>query len=507
MFEGHRPLNSATSKSRHSLVILLAALAVVATGCSTVAISVEEPAGAQVEVYQKSKWFGCFGPDWGTGWSKVTASVVKTGEPCEMELAAMNNWVHSAMTFFPRQYRASIDLSNMTTYPTTPTSMVEVRYVREVIPAKHQDVVRLWHAGRTLDVLTHLPPDVLADVLYSLGARFRDILREIKPELQEMAAADLKVLLEAAEQPSAKELESWLKSFLTKEQLDQICEWVEDGVTLRTVKWERLGGGPEQENVPSLWRFLKSTIEIFIRQPNIRSTHVDFFEDVILRDLLVKRVETKLVNIGMLRFYAEIKTFDTTYYSDRVVPDIDIVQDIGIAEIVRPNAEQERELQRFGMTRSVRLDPKARAEAIRSGLPPVGLGTTKVTALQSQALGALLEGEMAYIVIWNDPKEIDPRRFLTTVITTTPYGMAQVWAIEGNKPLGSAVGAFDKYDAPLGSLAKWVVSLLDQRELVVRLNKPVAVIALGRRRLDPWKRMPRKSVSHLKPSQELETAD
>ena len=504
MFEGHRLLATIGIRSRCSWTILAVALAVVVTGCGTVAVSVEKPAGAKVELYRKAKWLGSFGPDWGTGWSKVSTGVVKTGEPCEMELDAVNSWAESTFTCFPRQYRAFFDLSSITTYPTTPTSVVEVRYVREVIPAKHQDIIRLWHAGRTLEVLTHLPPDVLADVLYNLGDKFKNILTEVRPELQEMAANSFKTLLEASDQPSPKEIESWLKSFLTKEQLAQIVEWVEDGVTLSNVKWVRLGGEPKHENVPAFWRLIKGFVDLFIRQPEIRSTHVNFFEDVIIRDLIVKRTETKLVNVGLLKVYGEIRAFDTTYYSSRVVPDIDLVQDIGIAEIVRPSAEQESELKRFGMTRSVRLDPKARAEAIRSGLPPVSLGTTKVTAIRSQVLGALLEGEMAFIVVWNNPRETDPQRFLTTVITTTPYGMARVWAIRGNDELLTASAAFDKNDAPIGMLTSWVIDVLDQRALFVKLDKPLAVIALGRRRLVPWKNMPRKPVSHLKASTELE---
>ena len=504
MFEGHHPLSIA--KTRTSWTVLAIALMVVVAGCGTVAITVEEPAGAKIELVKKGKWFGCFGPDWGTGWSRVSSDVVNTGEPSEMELEAMNSWVESTLTYFPRQYRAFIDLSGITTYPTTPTSMVEVRYAREVIPAVHQDVVRLWYAGRTLEVLTHVPFDVLADVLYNLGDKFKGILSEIKPELQEMAAANFKTLMAAPQQPSPREVESWLKSFLTKEQLAQIVEWVEDGVTLRTVTWGPLGGEPKHENVPMLWRLIKGTIELVIRQPKVRSTHVDFFEDVILRGLIVKRVETKLVNVGLLKFYADIKTFDTTYYSDRVVPDMDLIQDIGIADIVRPSAEQELELQRFGMTRAERLDPKARAEAIRSGLPPVGLKSTKVTAIRSQLLGALLEKEMAFIVIWNNPDETDPVRFLTTVITTTPYGMARVWALRGNDELGSATAVFDKNTAPIGSLVSWVIRLVDQRSLLVKLDKPLAVIAFGRRRLDPWKSMPKKPVSYLKASEELEPA-
>ena len=503
MFEGHHPLSIA--RTRSSWIILSVVLMIAVVGCGTVAVTVDEPVGTKVELYKKGKWLGAFGPDWGTGWSRVSADVVKTGIPSEMELEAMNSWLESTLTCFPRQYRALIDMSSITTYPTTPTSMVEVRYAREVIPAKHQDIVRLWYAGRTLDVLTNLPFDVLADVLYNLGDKFKGILSEVSPELQTMAAANFEKLM-AAQEPGPREVESWLKSFLTKEQLAQICDWVQDGVTLRTVTWGPLGGNPRHEDVPALWRLIKGTIELVIKQPSVRSTKVNFFEDVILRGLIVKRVETKLVNVGLLKFYADIKTYDTTYYSDRVVPGMDLVQDIGIADVVRPTVEQEMELQRFGMTRAVRLDPKARAEAIRSGLPPVGLKASKVTAIRSQLLGALLEGEMAFIVIWNNPVETDPERFLTTVITTTPYGMARVWALRGGKKLGSVTAAFDKNTAPIGMLASWVINTLDQRGLVVKLDKPLAAIAFGRRRLAPWKSMPQKPVSLLKASKELEPA-
>ncbi len=504
MFEGHHPLSIA--RNRSSWIILSVALMIAVVGCGTVAVTVEEPAGTKVELYEKAKWFGGCGPDWGTRWSKVSASIVKTGEPTEMELEAMNSWLESTLTCFPRQYRALIDMSSITTYPTTPTSMVEIRYAREVIPAKHQDIIRLWYAGRTLDVLTNLPVDVLGDVIYNLGDKFAGIWAEVRPELRDKAVADLEKLM-VIEQPSPKAVETWLMSFLNKEQLAQICDWVRSGVTLRTIKWEPLGGAPKQKGVPALWRLLKGTVELVIKQPNIRSTSVDFLEDVILRGIVVKRVETKLVNVGMLKFYADIKTFDTTYYSDRVVPSLDLVQDIGIADIVRPSTAQEIELQRFGMTRAVQLDPKARAEAIRNGLPPVGLKSTKVTAIRSQLLGALLEGEMAFIVIWNNPVEIDPDRFLTTVITTTPYGMARVWAFRGNGDLmGSATGSFNKNTAPIGMLASWVIDLVDQRAAFVKLNKPVAVIAFGRRRLAPWKDAATKPVSYLKASEELEPA-
>ncbi len=491
-----------------SPAVLLAALVVLATGCETVALSVDQPVGARVELYEKAKWFGGCGPDWGTRWNKLFLKTVERGNPCEMELEAESNWLDSAVTFFPRKYRACFDLSVMTTYPKTPSSMVEVRYLREVVPVKHQEIVRLWHAGRTLEALTRLPVGVLADVLYNLGDKFKGVLKEVRPAVQEMAAKDFKALLEAPKSPSPAEVESWLKSFLSKEQLAQICEWVREGVVLRDVKWVRLGGTPKHEDVPVFWRLIKDFVELFIRQPEIRSTQVDFLDDVILRHLMVKNVEKKLVNLATLKFYAEILTFDTTYYGKRAVPAIDLVQDIGLTDIVRPTTEQEEALKEpWGMTRTVELGRGDRAEAIRAGLPPVSLETIRVTSIRSQVIGALLEGEMAYVVIWNNPRETDPVRFLTTVITTNPYGMARVWALRGNTELCEATGAFDKVDAPLGSVAAWVVKLFDQRSLFIKFDKPLAVVSFGRRRLEPWSEMPRKRVSYVEPMRELEPGE
>jgi hypothetical protein len=393
----------------------------------------------------------------------------------------------------------------MKTYPTTPANVIEVRYVREVIPTKYQDIIRLWHEGRTLDVLTHVPVDVLADVLYNLGSKFTDLVKEEVPkDVQVRAANELKQLLEASESASPKEVESWLKSFLTKEQLDQLCGWVRDGVILADLKWERVGGGSKEQGAPAAVRLVFGVVDLFIRVPRVRCSHVNLFEDVIVRDLLVKKVETKLVNLEALKFYGEFMTWDTTYYSDRTMPAIDLVQDIGLTDVVRPTPDQEAKLQMLEMTRSVRLDDKARADAIRRGLPPVSLQGMKITTLHSQAIGALLEGEMAYIVIWHNPRKTDPVRFLTTVITTTPYGMARVWALRGNEHLCDAVAAFDHKDAPIGALVSWVIDVIDQRGLFVRLDKPLAVVALGRRRIEPWLSAPEPPVSNVKMMEQLE---
>jgi len=489
--------------SRFLTGLSVALLSLVA-GCGTVAVHVDGPVGTHVQMYEKDKWFGGFGPDWGTGWSEALHQTVEPGGACVMEFDAKDGWYDAAVTYFPREYRLCFDLSDIVTYPETPSSMVEVRYKREVVPPKYQEVIRLWHAGRTLDVLTHVPPDVLADVLYNLGDKFKRLLGEVPAETQKRAAMGLKALLEAEEAPGPAELESWLKSLLTKEQLDQVCDWVRDGVTLTNVRWVRLGGEPREEGVPVFWRFVQSFVDVFVRQPEIRSTHVNFFEDVILRNLMVMKLETKLVNVGLLKFYAEVLTFDTTYFSDRVAPTLDLVQDIGLAEIVRPSEAEEAELARFGMTRSTRLSAEARAEAIRNGLPPVALKSTTVTAIRSQLLGALLENEMAYVVIWNNPREADPVRFLTTVVTPGPYGMARVWALRGNDELCHGVMPFQK-QAPLAELASMVGAELQKgAELFVRLDKPVAVFAFGRRRLAPWTELPRDTASFLKPMHELE---
>jgi hypothetical protein len=507
MFEGWHASSGAMCKScRWGLPVLVVLGLLASVGCQSVAVSVEQPVGARVELYKKAKWFGAFGPEWGTSWDNVTYQTVEPARPVELELRATSSWVER--TFFNRhhRYRACFDLTSIKTYDGTPGSVVEVRYLREVIPPKHQDILRLWHEGRTLDALTHVPVDVLADVLYNLGGKFKLLLdREVPAELQVQAAKDFRILLEAADQASPKEVESWLKSFLTKEQLTQVCGWVKNGVTLTDVRWVRLGGEPKHEGVPVFWRVIKGFVELFVRQPEIRCTRVDFLRDVIVRDLLVKKVESKLVSSKRLKYYAEVLTYDTTYYSDRALPQLNLVEDTGLAEVVAPTAEQEAELQRFGMTRSVRLDPKARAAAIRDGLPPVGLKATQVTTLRSQVVGALIEGELAYVVVWNNPKKDDPVRYLTTVITTTPYGMADVWAYRGSKRVMHATAAFEKPTGPVGNLLMWVVGVLDQRELFVKLDKPLAVFAFGPRRIDPFPRRSLDPVSLKEPAEELTT--
>ena len=542
MFEGRHKMSNTPRVNSVWWTPIVLTLALVTAGCGTVMVSVEKPVGAHVELYEKDKWFVAFGPDWGTGWDKVSDPVVKPGDPAMLEMDAIGSWLEGATTFFPRQYRAQIDLSKIATYPKTPAGVVEVRYMREVIPPKHQNIVRLWHEGQTLDVLTHLPVDVLADVLYNLGDKFKGLLdEEIPVERQIAAAKAFKTLLEA-DSVTPKEVESWLKSLLSKEQLDEVCEWVRDGVRLTDVKWVRLGGDPRQEGVPVFWRLVKGFVELFIRQPEIRTTSVNFYEDVILRDLTVRRVEGKLVALSRLKVYAEIKTFDTSYYSDRVVPELDLIQDMGLVAAVRPTPEQVEELRKYGMTRSVvndlvagddtgllkppplkvkeaveKGDPPTqpytmpyktgdKRETLRNGLPPVGLNSLPVTAIRSQVLGALLENEMAFVVVWRNPLKTDPQRFLTTVVTTTPYGMARVWALRGNEGLYSAVGAFDKTRAPLTMVASWVVDILDQRSLFVRLNKPVAVIAFGNRPLTPWADAVKRPVNYADAVLDLEPA-
>ena len=66
MFEGHHPLSIA--RNRSSWIILSVALMIAVVGCGTVAVTVEEPAGTKVELYEKAKWFGGCGPDWARPW-------------------------------------------------------------------------------------------------------------------------------------------------------------------------------------------------------------------------------------------------------------------------------------------------------------------------------------------------------------------------------------------------------------------------------------------------------
>jgi len=505
MSEGSNVWCNGERAPRRLWTVLCAGLLVLAAGCGSVALSVKKPTGTKVEMYEKVKWFWLCGPDWLTWWHKVEAKTVQAGSPCQLDLAAHSNWLDSTLTFFPRQYRASFDLSAVETYPQTPSSVVEVRYMKEAVPPKHQELIRLWQGGRTLDVLTHLPPDVLGDVLYSLGYKFKDLLnREVAPDVQKRAAADFNAMLQGPE-PTPKEVESWLKSFLTKEQLDQLCGWVRDGVELRDARWVPLGGEPQDKNMPAFWRLLKDTLGLFVKEREVRETRVDFFKDVILRDLLVMQVESKLVNVNTLRFYAEVVTFDTTYYTDRVTPEVDLVQDIGLAEVVRPTLEQEAELQKYGMTRATRLDAPSREEAIRRGLPPIGLNATRMTSLRSQVIGTLLEGEMAYVIIWNNPAQQDPVRFLTTVVTVGPYGMARVWATKEGRDLGVATASFDSPRAPVASVLACAAHCLGKcTGLFVTPTRPVAVIAFGTRTLAPWTHIPMPPVNQEKVASELE---
>ena len=51
------------------------------------------------------------------------------------------------------------------------------------------------------------------------------------------------------------------------------------------------------------------------------------------------------------------------------------------------------------------------------------------------------------------------------------------------------------------------VGVLDQRDLFVKLDKPIAAFALGNRRIAPWSRMAVPPVSQQKPAQELEPTE
>ena len=507
MGKGWQTSSGAAQRGLGRWAMLVLPLALLAAGCGSVALRVEQPAGARVELCEKAKWFGSFGPDWGTRWNKVSSRIVGPTESCVLQLDADNSWLESAVTLFPRQYRACFDLSRMQTYPKTPTTVVEVRYYRDAVRTEHQEVVRLWHEGRTLDALIRLPAGVLADVLYNLGSHFTRLLDELTPAVRTRAATDFATLLQAARggtPPTPVQIESWLKSFLDAEQLGQLLQWVREGVTLRDVRWVRLGGEPRDRDVPLFWALLKGSIDLFVRQPEIRTTEVNFYEDVILRHLLVRTLRTRLVDLSQLQVYAEIIPYDTTHFSERTTPAIDLVQNTAMAKIQRPTAEQQAELEKMGMTRSVQLDRKDRADVVRTGLPPVGANPLTVTSVHSQVLGALLEGEMAYLVIWNNPRRADPIRFLTTVVTPGPYGMARVWTLRGNEQVCEAYAAFDRDDAPLGLLASWVVSVFDQRSLFVRLDKPLAVMALGRRPIAPWSDRPRPPASRATTVRELE---
>jgi len=474
--------SSGIARCGRSGVVLALVLALLAGGCGSVALCVKQPVGAQVEVREKGKWLGAFGPDWLTGWNVVVDQKIAAAEPVEMELEAYTSWLDELITLFPRRYRARFDLSTMELAPKTPTDLVEIRYVRDDIPEKYQHIIQMWHAGKTLDVLTNLPLGVLADVLYNLGGNFTRLMKEVDRKVVEKAAKDFGEMVQnakAGNPPTPKEVESWLKSFLSVEQLGEILGWVRDGIHLESVRWVPLGGLPVQKDAPLFWKLVFGVVDLVIRQPEVRTTKVNLFEDVILRHLLARTTRIKLVRLSTLKFYAEFITYDTTYYSDRAIPAIDLIQASGLAKIADTTAEQEAELQRFGMTSSVAA-PKGKEKP------------TMVTSLRSQILGALIEGEMAYVVVWNNPQKRDPVRYLTTLITTGPYGMARVWAMRGDMELCEFSGAFEEREAPITELVSWIVSLVDQRRLFVQLEKPVAVIAFGRRRIAPWSERPRE---------------
>ncbi len=480
---------------RGSLVLIVAAV-LLAAGCrGTVALSVNQPVGARVELVQKGKWFGSFGPEYGTNWKRVVLKTVQTGSPCIMELATNG------------RYRAYFDLSQMEVYDSTPTSMVEIRYEKEVVPPKYQEIIRLWDESRILDMICRLPIDVVADVLYTLGDIFKDrILADVEPAVLQQAATQLKAMLEAETEPSPKEMESWLKSFLKAEQLLELCKWVAaDSVPVVERRYVPRGGRPEIRGSQSLFPAVVDSLvdALFSRDLEVKGRHVNIYREVILRGLLTKKVESKLVNPGLLRFYAEIVPYGATYYSDRALPPIDLLQDIGIAEVVQPTDEQEAELRRFGMTRAVKLEAEDRAMAIRKGLPPVSLKPTKVTAFRSQILGALLEDQMAYAVIWNNPVQQDTARYLTTFVTTNPYGMARVWTVRSGRVLWDAQAALRVPDRSEASLVEWVTSMLQHSGAQVAL-RPVAVVSFGLRPLAPWRSVSQKPVSFVTAAQELE---
>ncbi len=547
MFEGWRGSSSALSAGRRYGAPFVVLLGLLSAGCGTVGLSVEQPVGARVELYESGKWLGICGPDWGTGWNRVFLKTVEAAEPCEMELDASSGILESAITWFPRRYRVRFDLSRVRPYPGTPTSMVEVRYVKEVVPPKYQHILHMWQQDRILEVLTHVPIDVLANVLYHLGDVFKEqILDGVDPEAQRQAAVKLKAMLEAPKDPSPMEVESWLKSFLPAEQLAKLCFYVRNGVSWRDVRWVSLVGKPKPKNLPFFWRAILGVVDVFLRQPEIWDQHVDFYR-LMVRRLMVKKVEAKLVNVGALKFYGEVFTYRTSGYSDRVIPAIDLVQDVGLAEIIRPNAEQEDQLQRYGMTRSLPAPPKDRREAIRRGLPPVSLKTTRVTAFRSQIIGALLEGELAVLIIWNNPLTTDPERYLTTLVTVDPHGLGRVWILHRDRVLSRRPMGFGATPAEsprdytanavpvamsrllpsiatkscsgmAGAIVSWVRTEVHGflqsspgpiagHVGVVGPPKPLATIVFGRRPLEPWKSMPREPVSRTTPMQELEPAE
>ena len=63
MFEGWHASLGAARVSRRFTMPLGVALALFAAGCGSVAVTVEQPVGARVELYRKAKWFGACGPD------------------------------------------------------------------------------------------------------------------------------------------------------------------------------------------------------------------------------------------------------------------------------------------------------------------------------------------------------------------------------------------------------------------------------------------------------------
>ncbi|MFW6158527.1 MAG: hypothetical protein ACOC8E_04130 [Planctomycetota bacterium] len=511
---------------------LALAVAMLAAGCGTVGLKVSQPVGTRVELYQKGKWFDAFGPDWGTAWHKVNLQAVDPDRGPTLELEATNSWAERTITAFPRRYRVRFDLADIDLYPGTSDNLVEVWRVREVVPPKYQRVVDLWQQGKTLDALVRLPLPAFADVLYSLGDNFKDLCADVPEkrlaEAREMYDQWANTYLETTKSPSPIVYEVTLKYLFDAEQLDRLLDWIRDGVTLKDISWT----GPDS------WGLLR-----VIPFPRTRTTRINIYEDVVLRHLLERKVERCLVHAPTLEVFAEVRTFDTTYFSDRVLPQINLIQGqprpvtVAVPEkddvdlllrtgrtapmlvegaTVEEYAEARGALVQLGtphqQTRSVRsgapdegkagassvaLSHGDKVETLRRGLPLPNDTSLNVTSLHSQVLGAVLANQLAYVVVWNNPEKIDASRFLTTVVTADPHGMAKVWAIRDNEVLCTATGTFRSRTgfAGLTGVVEFVVDSLGG--LVYRSEKPVAVFAFGNRELEPWTEMRREPVSRV----------
>ncbi len=509
---------------------LLALFAILAAGCSTVGLQVSQPVGAEVELYQKGKWFSSFGPDWGTRWHKVSVQSVDADTNPVLELEARDGWLGRTFTAFPRRYRARFDLSSIDLYPGTSQNLVEVWRVREVVPPEHQRTVDLWQQGRTLDALVRLPLPAFADVLYSMGHRFENLCREVPSDRLREARAMYDewatTYLETSQSPSPISYEIMLKYLFNPQQLDRLLSWADRGVTLRETRWT----GRDS------WGLLR-----LIPFPRTYRTRINIYEDVVLRHLLERKVERTLVHAPTFEVFAEVRTFDTSYFSDRVLPEINLIQGQPKPVSVQvPELADVDELLRTGHTRPLLVDgvsiaayqqdratlvqmgspdQQARAmsfeeahageaesdpvtltyeekvEALRSGLPLPKDVSLDVTSLHSQVLGAVLSNQLAYIVIWRSPREVDTSQFLTTVVTVEPEGMARVWAIRNNRVLRTARGAFPDGRAPAANVVRFVGRTLGG--LFHRSERPVAVFAFGNRELAPWTDIDREPVDRV----------